>query len=76
MTLLAGALKDVYDASFLVSADGDFAPVVREVRESGKRVYVAFFGDARSFHLDRAADGFVDLRRLNLHALRWRRPSG
>ena len=35
------AQRDEYDLAYLLSADGDFVPVVREVQRLGKRVFVA-----------------------------------
>jgi uncharacterized LabA/DUF88 family protein len=62
--LVTGALRDMYDVAILVSGDRDFVPAVERVRSEGKRVEVAFFGDAAlpgarssfSHYLQRAAD--------------------
>jgi uncharacterized LabA/DUF88 family protein len=35
------ALEDEYDAAYLLSADGDYTPLIRAVRVLGKKVYVA-----------------------------------
>lgn len=62
--LVTGALRDTYDVAIVVSGDRDFVPAVERVRSEGKRVEVAFFGDATtpgaksafSHYLQRAAD--------------------
>lgn len=73
--LLGGALRDSYDVAILISADGDQAPVIDEVREAGKRVYVAFFRDSKSHHLEQAANGFVDVTAFDYENLRFYRRS-
>lgn len=42
---LANAFLDNYDAAVLVAGDGDYVPMVNEVKRIGKVVYVAFFRD-------------------------------
>ena len=73
-TLLSGALTDGYDIALLVAADGDYGPAIDEVRGAGKRVYVAFFADAKSYHLNQAANGFVDITGFNYERLQFYRP--
>lgn len=72
-SLLSGALTDLYDVAILISSDGDYAPAIDAVREAGKRVYVAFFKELRSYHLQQAANGFVDLTPFNFEHLRFYR---
>ena len=71
-TLLSGVLRDTYDVAILVSADGDFASAIDEVRAHKKEVFVAFFGDASSYHLRQSANGFRDLSALDYDDLRLR----
>jgi len=71
--LLGGALKDTYDIAILVSADGDYASVVDEVRGAGKRVYAAFFDEKKSYHICQAATGFIDITQFNFEKLRFYR---
>lgn len=53
--MLSGAYQDRYDTAILVSSDGDFAPVVNEVKRRGKRVeYVYFPRSAKSRALQQA----------------------
>jgi uncharacterized LabA/DUF88 family protein len=62
--LVTCALRDVFDVAIVVSGDRDFVPAVERVRSEGKRVEVAFFGDAAlpgerssfSHHLQKVAD--------------------
>lgn len=41
--MLSHAFQDNYDVAFLVAGDGDYVPLVQEVKRLGKIVYVAFF---------------------------------
>lgn len=51
------AQRDEYDLAYLLSADGDFVPVVREIQRHGKRVFIA--SPVRGHHLAQAADAFI-----------------
>lgn len=53
------AQRDEYDLAYLLSADGDFVPVLREIRRHGKRVFVA--SPRRGHQLAQAADAFIHL---------------
>jgi len=70
-TLLEGALRDVYDIALLFSSDGDFADAVDAVRATGKRVFNVFFKDLRSYHLVKAATGFIDLEVFDLERFKF-----
>lgn len=59
--ILSHAIRGNTDAIYLVSGDGDFVPVVEEVRRAGVEVYVAALSSGISSQLRRAADVFVDL---------------
>jgi uncharacterized LabA/DUF88 family protein len=63
--LLAGAFKDQYDVAIVVSGDGDFADVAREVRGAKKLIFNAFFPAQKSHELARAANGFIRIDNLN-----------
>jgi uncharacterized LabA/DUF88 family protein len=63
--LLAGAFKNQYDLAIVVSGDGDFADVAREVREAGKLIFNAFFDAQKSYELAKAANGFLRLDNIN-----------
>lgn len=41
--MLSGAYQDRYDTAILVSSDGDFAPLVNEVKRRSKRVEYVYF---------------------------------
>jgi len=43
--LLGNAYRDNYDAAVLVAGDGDYVPLVEEVKRLGKTVHVIFFGE-------------------------------
>ena len=74
--LLAGAFKNQYDVAIIVSGDGDFADVAREVRGAGKKIFNAFFEAEKSYELARAADGFIPLDRVSWDKLRLAHPQG
>jgi len=62
--MLSHAFQDHYDDAVLFAGDGDYVPLVEEVKRRGKRVYVGFFegnGLGLSEDLRLAADLFVDL---------------
>ena len=61
------AYRDEYDVAYLLSADGDFAPAVREAQGCGKRVFVA--SPQRGYQLAEAADVAIDLPRTWFHKL-------
>jgi uncharacterized LabA/DUF88 family protein len=41
--MLVNAFHNNYDAAVVISGDGDYVPVIEEVKRMGKTVYVAFF---------------------------------
>ena len=51
------AYEDKYDAAYLLSADGDFVPIVEAVRLRRKKVFVA--SPVVGYELKRAADAFI-----------------
>ena len=68
--MLTHAFLGNYEAAILFAGDGDYVPLVEEVKRFGKRVHVAFFeGNGMSPHLKRASDSFFDLTHLFLD--RW-----
>lgn len=52
---------DRLDVGYLLSADGDFTPIVESARRRGKRVYVA--SPSYSSQLQRVATSFIKLDR-------------
>lgn len=74
--VLTNAFLDNYDILMLMAGDGDYVPVVNEVKRLGKVVIVAHFGSAGaglSRELRLSADKFVDIESHFLH--RWWRYS-
>ena len=60
--LMFNAFRGNYDVAVLITGDGDFVPVIEEVRRLGKVVYLAFFetiGLSKSLKL--ACDSFTDM---------------
>ena len=43
--MLAHAFQDHYDVAVLFAGDGDYVPLVEEVKHAGKRVVLAFFSE-------------------------------
>ncbi len=68
--LLGNAYRDNYDAAVLVAGDGDYVPLVEEVKRLGKVVHVAFFGEkgrGLSPELRISSDRFWELEHVFAH---------
>lgn len=60
--MLAHGFRGNYEIAVLVAGDGDYVPLVEEVKRAGKPVYVTFFsGYGLSPALRLAADRFIDI---------------
>jgi uncharacterized LabA/DUF88 family protein len=63
--MLSHAFRGNYEAAVLVAGDGDYLPLIEEVKRLGKLVYVAFFAEpgigGMNPLLRLAADHFHDL---------------
>lgn len=60
--MLSHAYLNNYDTAVLMAGDGDYLPLVEEVKRLGKRVHLSFFdSSATSFALKTACDRFCDL---------------
>ena len=64
--IITNALRDCYDTAILVSGDGDFAPVLDEVKRAGKQVENAAFQSGRSDALINTSDRFIELDKHGL----------
>ncbi|MBI3447640.1 MAG: NYN domain-containing protein [Acidobacteria bacterium] len=65
--VLAHAQQGSYQACVLVAGDGDYVPLIQEVRRLGRNVFVAFFkNNGLSPELRLEADDFLDLTDLLL----------
>lgn len=62
--ILSNVHLDNLDVVFLMSGDGDYKPVIKEVQRHGKHVYVAAFSSGLDKDLPLIADKFIDLDRL------------
>jgi uncharacterized LabA/DUF88 family protein len=58
---LIHAFENNFDIFYLVSGDGDFAPLVKEIIRKGKQVYVAALSSGLNENLKYTADVFVSL---------------
>jgi uncharacterized LabA/DUF88 family protein len=66
--MLSHAFMNTYDASVLVAGDGDYVPLVNEVKRLGKVVYVIFFKDTGfNRNLALAADAFFAIDDAFIH---------
>ncbi len=69
--LLSHAFLNHYEVAMLIAGDGDYVPLVNEVKRLGKIVYVAFFKcEGLSPELRLAADFFFDLTEYFIN--RWK----
>jgi uncharacterized LabA/DUF88 family protein len=59
--MLSHAFLGNYEVAILVAGDGDYIPLVEEVKRRGKRVHVAFIDASMSPNLKLASDRFFDL---------------
>lgn len=59
--MLAHAFDNQYDTSILVSNDGDFAPVVAEIRRLGKKVQNAEFPNRLPSYLSKSCTSIISL---------------
>ena len=58
--MVSTAMKGVFDVAYLISADGDFVPAVKAVRETGKKVIAAT--PASGYELKKAVNNFIYLK--------------
>jgi NYN domain len=75
--MLAHAFEDHYDIALLFAGDGDYIPLIEEVKRRGKNVHVCFFaapGLGLSPEIPIVADKFFDLTEPFL--ARWRAALG
>jgi uncharacterized LabA/DUF88 family protein len=61
--MLTHAFMNNYDTAVLVAGDGDYVPLVEEVKRFGKRVVLHFFQSGLSEDLKLACDAFIDVTR-------------
>jgi len=62
--ILMGAVKDLYDTAIIVSGDEDFLPLIKTVKEYGKRTENAYFSSSSSFNLRNACDRSIHLNNV------------
>jgi uncharacterized LabA/DUF88 family protein len=62
--MLAHAFQDHYDIAILFAGDGDYVPLIEEIKRRGKEIYVCFFakpGLGLAPEVPLIADKFFDL---------------
>jgi uncharacterized LabA/DUF88 family protein len=70
--LLLNAFFDNYDVAVLIAGDGDYVPLVEEVKRLGKVVYLVFFEkEGLSPDLHMAVDSYFDFTQFFIDS--WRR---
>ena len=55
--------RDV-DTVFLLSGDGDYLPLVKEIMRTGTQVWVGAFSDGLNPKIPSAVDRFIDLDQI------------
>ena len=63
--MVSMAFEGKYDTAYLLSADGDFTPAVKKVREQGCKVFVA--SATPGHELKQVANNFIPLEREFFH---------
>jgi uncharacterized LabA/DUF88 family protein len=72
--LLVNAFFDNYDVAVLVAGDGDYVPLVEEVKRQGKVVYLVFFEDeGLNRDLWMVADSYFEMKQFFIDC--WNRPT-
>ena len=59
--ILCHGFRNHYDLAIIVTGDGDFLPVIEEVKRMGKQVGVAALSSGLSPRIHMAGDFFIDL---------------
>jgi uncharacterized LabA/DUF88 family protein len=59
--MLSHAFRGNYDVALLFAGDGDYAPLVDEVKRLGKVVHLCFFQNGLNQALRLGADHFTDI---------------
>jgi uncharacterized LabA/DUF88 family protein len=70
--MLTHAFQNHYDVAMLMAGDGDYVPLIEELKHLGKRVIVAFFGEdaGLSPSLKLASDEFLNITEILL--IQWK----
>ncbi len=63
--MVSMAYEEQYDVAYLVSADGDFTPVVQKVRDTGRRVFAA--SPIYGHKLATKVDTFISMKQEFFH---------
>ena len=72
--MLSHAFLGNYDVAFLFAGDGDYIPLVEEVKRLGKQVFLFFYRTGLSDPLRLTCDKFVDITDTFLH--KWKKATG
>jgi uncharacterized LabA/DUF88 family protein len=63
--LLVNAFYNNYDVAVLIAGDGDYVPLIEEVKRQGKVVYLVFFEDeGLNKDLWMAADFYLEMKQF------------
>lgn len=71
--VLSHAFLDHYDVAVIVAGDGDYIPLVEEVKRLGKQVCVLFFDESDGLNksMKLGSDAFVDVTQYFLDKWAW-----
>ena len=59
--MLMAAVNDSVDVFYLVTADADFVPAIKEIQAIGKKVFNIYFAKHYSHHLRSACDALIPI---------------
>mgnify|MGYP003624277553 CR=1 FL=1 len=62
--ILSNVYQDNLDTVFLVAGDGDYLPLIKEIRRFGKQIYLAFFTTGLNENLLNYVDHYICLDKL------------
>ena len=62
--ILSNVYQDNLDTAFLVAGDGDYLPLIKEIRRFGKQIYLAFFTSGLNDNLLNYVDHYICLDKL------------
>ena len=62
--MLSQVYNNTVDAVFLISGDGDYKPLIEEIKRRGKTVYIGALSNGLNKELPYLADMFIDIDRF------------
>lgn len=62
--LLMGAVKNIYDTAIIVSGDEDFFPLIKTIKEYGKKVENLYIRSSSSYKLRKECDFSLNINKI------------